>query len=197
MENGKVKNFLKINFHKIINIAVKDWNFSSHFLKNISPAYIKFKNSNITISTNIIANLGSGFEVIKLTDEDIKNAKPYIYEKNLSRSKNNYFGTLYYSYFLFNDNDGDLRISYYKLKTPDKISVIGMKNGNEIVPHTTLDGFKDVKVFKSYGDDYKIDDFLTLLRGEGHGVYITFKIISIIMIVISVILIGFGIKNKD
>jgi hypothetical protein len=88
--------------------------------------------------------------------------------------------------------EGDLMISYYKLKTPDKISVIGMKNGNEIIPHSNLDGFKEV--FKSNGDDYKIDDFFSSLRSEGFGIFIAITIISIIIILISIALIVYSFK---
>jgi hypothetical protein len=194
-DEWKSKYFIIINLKILIYIAKINWYYSSHFISNISPAFIKFKNSNITVPTTAITNFGSGFERIPLKDDDVKDAIPKIDERNRSRWKNIWLNQLYYSYTAFGSTDGDLRISYYKLKTPDKISIIGAKNGNEIVPHTNLEGYKDVKIFKSYGDDIKVDDLLELLRGEGYGVYIALKIVSIIIIIISVLIIGAAFKS--
>lgn len=67
-----------------------------------------------------------------------------------------------------------------------------MKNNDEIIPITSLPGYEGKNIFESYGEDLRVDDFIKYLKGEGHGVYLAFMIISITMIVVSLLCIGYG-----
>ena len=88
-------------------------------------------------------------------------------------------GILYYtSSILFGNAKRDLRIYYYKLKTNNMLTVIGEKKGNEIVPDNEFKGYS--AVFKSAGEDLKIEDMIKLLSSEGHTLYVVLLVIGII-----------------
>lgn len=151
---------------------------------------IKFK-TGVSISTDYIIEFGSGFEFIKLTDEDIKTAKPIITNNKIQLNKNGIIvGYLYYD--TIKKTGGDFRVGYHQLKTPNKISIIGMKKGNEIIPHENVNGYINTKIFKSVGDILPIKEFLDTLRGEGYSTFLVLLIISIILIAVSATIIGFG-----
>ena len=95
-------------------------------------------------------------------------------------------GRLYYSSAFSDDSEGDLKIIYYKLKTKNKLSVIGEKKGNQIVPKKDLNGYQNIEVFKSSGDEYRINDFIEMLKNESHTLYMVFLVISIIIFIIAI-----------
>ena len=103
---------------------------------NVSVPSIKIKLNEglIEINTNNITQYGTGFTKIELIESDAINAKPSVDGKYKYIS----YGMLYYSSNPFFPSIGDIRITYYKLKTEDKISVIGEKKGNEIIPKKNL-----------------------------------------------------------
>ena len=106
-------------------------------------------------------------------------------------------GNLNYRSTLSFITEGDLRITYYKLKTDNKISIIGEKRGNDIIPKRDLNGYEDTEIFKTFGDELELDDFIKMLKEEKFGVFIAFIVMSVIIIVVGLILLICGFfKNK-
>ncbi len=149
---------------------------------NVSVPSIKIKLNEglIEINTNHITQYGTGFTKIELIESDAINAKP-LYD---GKYKYISYGMLYYSSNSFISSSGDIRMTYYKLKTEDKISVIGEKKGNEIIPKKNLPGYENTPIFKSSGDIYSIDEFLTLLKDEAHSSFVSMLIAFIIILII-------------
>ena len=169
-----------------------NWRRSYKYLANIKPKTVQFKNTNITINTEDVVKYGSDFERVYLSEASAAEAHRSFNGKSKSISG----GMLYYQYSSWSRREGDLRIAYYKLKNPDKLCVIGMKEKNEIIPAKNLPGYIGTEVFKSSGDNYTLNQFIDVLKNEGHTVYSVIKIIAIIAIVVAVILLLFGFKEE-
>ena len=155
---------------------------------------LKFFEVSVDINTDYITELGSGFQKIELTDVDIAGAKAE-YEGSFFR-KYKYLssGMLYYGSNTILTTDEDWRVTYYKLKTDNKITIVGEKKGNEIVPKKYLKGFENTPIFKSIGEIYTIDEFVKVLKDDNHSFFMIFLIIFLIIAIIGFGLIFLSIK---
>jgi hypothetical protein len=103
---------------------------------------------------------------------------------------------LYYSSNPFFPSIGDIRITYYKLKTEDKISVIGEKKGNEIVPKMNLPDSWNKPIFKSLGDIYYFDEFIELFQDEIDSSFNSYLKYFLIFSILGSLLIYLGLKYQ-
>lgn len=140
------------------------------------------------MSIDYIVKYGLEFEPLILKNEDIRGATEFYYDSysGYNKEKDLSGGKLYYSSAFIGTAKGDYKITYYQFKTTNKLTVIGAKKGNEIVPKKDLEGYENYEVFKAAGDDYKINDFIQILKDEGHAVYVIFNVFTIIAIIVAI-----------
>jgi len=174
------------------------WITQSEYSNNISSPKIKIKNLEISINTIHIFNYALGFTKFQLSEADAKNGRSSIGSGKYKRYKSVSSGNLYYEIRINNWKEfsyGDWRIKYYKLATENKISILGEKKGNEIIPKKDLKGYENNEVFKSIGDDYRLNDFIQILKDHVDSSFVVFLVISIIIIIIGIFFLVLGFMN--
>ena len=155
------------------------------------------KKFDILINTDYLVKFGSEFIEIDLTEGDVKNAKDFVINNDYTPSKKHKMvsiGLLYYKSSTYLYDLGDYRITYYKLKTDNKISIIGEKKGNQIIPKKDLKGFEDTEIFKFSGDEFTLNDYKEILKNNRYSFVIIRYIFSIILIIVGIIIMVKGFK---
>jgi len=58
-----------------------------------------------------------------------------------------------------------------------------------------LKGYENNEVFKSIGDDYRLNDFIQILKDHVDSSFVVFLVISIIIIIIGIFFLVLGFMN--
>lgn len=149
---------------------------------------IDIKNYNLKVSTDYIVANGFNFQKIILTDSDVYDAKnflPYSGIFSSDKYKGVYSGILYYCSNSLFSTANDIRITYYRFPTSNRISLIGTMDKGKFVPYRNSKEISYKEVFGAAGDFYKMNEFVDLMQEHGTGVYTVFTVIGSIMISIS------------
>lgn len=168
------------------------------YAESVSTQYVKLKNPSFKLNTDYIVEYGSDFERLNIEKNQTKNTNASILDStNKTKYKNVINGTLYFRSKSKDlkpapDKMGDMRITYYQMVKKNKISILGEKYGNEIIPSSDIKGYDSYRIYRVLGERFSYDDFMEIIRKEGRDVYIAFQVISILLLMIGMPLMVWG-----